>query len=270
MAIGLAAAAPCVALPWWLGGPERGRPLAQRYWVKANLWIAILSFVGNYFWTHYFYTLLGARYTFPSWQLNGVRRPWQPRPPPSQSRADRICRPGLCMRPAAWQHGPCTPRTPPRRGAQAGACGPPRRRPRRRRLLRLRRAPARAPPPARPRAGRRGPQVPLPLYLMTHAYFCFYHALANVVLRRARRAAAGRGRTAAACATAAAVFVLAYATAFMETATIAHFPYYTFKARPALTWSACCLLGCASHAWQQAGFILPGVGGQRVWGATLW
>ncbi len=76
--------------------------------------------------------------------------------------------------------------------------------------------------------------MPLPLYLMTHAYFCFYHALANVVLRRARAAAAGRGRGAAACATAAAVFLLAYATAVMETATIAHFPYYTFKARLAL------------------------------------
>ena len=73
MAIGVAAALPCVLLPWWLGGPERGKPLAQRYWVKANLWIAIFSFVGNYFWTHYFYDLLGARYTFPSWQLNGVR-----------------------------------------------------------------------------------------------------------------------------------------------------------------------------------------------------
>ena len=75
MAIGLAAAVPCVALPWALGGPERGKPLAQRYWVKANLWVALFSFVGNYFWTHYFYELLGAAYTFPSWRLNGVRGP---------------------------------------------------------------------------------------------------------------------------------------------------------------------------------------------------
>ena len=96
MAIGLAAAAPCVVLPWCLGGPERGRPLGQRYWVKANLWIAILSFVGNYFWTHYFYALLGARYTFPSWQLNGVRGP---PPPPRSARAGRV-QTGFCMQ--AW------------------------------------------------------------------------------------------------------------------------------------------------------------------------
>lgn len=41
--------------------------------LQANLWIAIFSFIGNYFWTHYFYRLLGASYTFPSWRLNDVR-----------------------------------------------------------------------------------------------------------------------------------------------------------------------------------------------------
>ena len=30
-------------------------------------------------------------------------------------------------------------------------------------------------------------QIPLVMYLMTHAYFCFYHALSNVLLRRVRR-----------------------------------------------------------------------------------
>ena len=45
----------------------------QRYWVKANLWIAIFSFIGNYFWTHYFSRLLGAAYTFPAHQLNEAR-----------------------------------------------------------------------------------------------------------------------------------------------------------------------------------------------------
>ena len=78
-------------------------------------------------------------------------------------------------------------------------------------------------------------QVPLPLYFMTHAYFCFYHALANVVLRRVRRAMADARPALAAAAFATAVFALAYVTAFMETATIAHFPYYTFKARPCCT-----------------------------------
>ncbi|WRX18167.1 hypothetical protein QQP08_010654 [Theobroma cacao] len=39
---------------------------------KASLWIMIFSYVGNYFWTHYFFTVLGASYTFPSWKMNDV------------------------------------------------------------------------------------------------------------------------------------------------------------------------------------------------------
>ena len=81
MAVGLAAALPCIALPMLLhGSKEKGKPWHQQYWVKANVWIAIFSFIGNYFWTHYFYELLGAAYTFPSWQLNQVSsalRPWK-------------------------------------------------------------------------------------------------------------------------------------------------------------------------------------------------
>ena len=73
MAVGLAAALPCVVLPALLhGSHEKGKSWDQQYWVKANVWIAIFSFIGNYFWTHYFYELLGAQYTFPSWQLNKV------------------------------------------------------------------------------------------------------------------------------------------------------------------------------------------------------
>lgn len=73
MAVGLLAAMPCVLLPAFLQPKsELGKPWHRQYWVKANVWIAIFSFVGNYFWTHYFYHLLGASYTFPSWRLNGV------------------------------------------------------------------------------------------------------------------------------------------------------------------------------------------------------
>ena len=43
--------------------------------MQANVWIAIFSYIGNYFWTHYFYKLLGASYTFPSWDLNEVAGP---------------------------------------------------------------------------------------------------------------------------------------------------------------------------------------------------
>ncbi|CAI5984920.1 unnamed protein product [Closterium sp. NIES-65] len=71
--VGLAAALPCVLVPpFMLCAADKGRPWHEQHWVKANVWIAIFSFVGNYFWTHYFYTLLGASYTFPSWRLNDV------------------------------------------------------------------------------------------------------------------------------------------------------------------------------------------------------
>jgi cycloeucalenol cycloisomerase len=73
MAIGVSAALPCVILPYLLNPKAEGeKPFLQRYWVKANIWIAIFSFIGNYFWTHYFYQLLGASYTFPAHQLNKV------------------------------------------------------------------------------------------------------------------------------------------------------------------------------------------------------
>ncbi|KAJ3023318.1 Bifunctional protein GlmU [Thoreauomyces humboldtii] len=45
---------------------------AKRYTTKANLWLAIYSFVANYVWTHYFYTILHCRYTFPAHRLNDV------------------------------------------------------------------------------------------------------------------------------------------------------------------------------------------------------
>jgi len=54
---------------------DEGKPFWDRYCVKANLWIAIFSFIGNYWYTHYFYNVLKASYTFKSWDLNGVPIP---------------------------------------------------------------------------------------------------------------------------------------------------------------------------------------------------
>jgi cycloeucalenol cycloisomerase len=51
---------------------DANKPITQRHWFKANVWNFIYSHIGNYFWTHYFYRLLGARYTFESWRLNDV------------------------------------------------------------------------------------------------------------------------------------------------------------------------------------------------------
>ncbi|CAK9193579.1 unnamed protein product [Sphagnum jensenii] len=71
--LGLATVAPCIIFPLLFGGTEDAKqPWYQRYWFKANLWIAIFGFVGNYFWTHYFYVVLGATYSFPSYKINYV------------------------------------------------------------------------------------------------------------------------------------------------------------------------------------------------------
>jgi cycloeucalenol cycloisomerase len=51
---------------------ERALPLFLRYSFKANVWLAIFSFVGNYWYTHYFYSVLKAEYTFPAHRLNDV------------------------------------------------------------------------------------------------------------------------------------------------------------------------------------------------------
>jgi len=44
--------------------PDANRSLFHRYALKANIWIAIFSYIGNYWYTHYFYSVLGAKYTF--------------------------------------------------------------------------------------------------------------------------------------------------------------------------------------------------------------
>ena len=55
------------------GADARGRPALARYALKANVWLAIFGWVGNYWYTHYFYSVLGAAYTMPA-HHNGV--PW--------------------------------------------------------------------------------------------------------------------------------------------------------------------------------------------------
>nr|CAB3460100.1 unnamed protein product [Digitaria exilis] len=81
--LGLVSTVPAFFIPLFLvGKADSVRSLKDRYWVKlnlkhilssqANIWIIIFSYVGNYFWTHYFFTVLGASYTFPSWRMNNV------------------------------------------------------------------------------------------------------------------------------------------------------------------------------------------------------
>lgn len=52
--------------------PDAKRNPLDRYSFKANLWLATYSFIGNYWYTHYFYCVLKADYTMPSHRLNNV------------------------------------------------------------------------------------------------------------------------------------------------------------------------------------------------------
>jgi cycloeucalenol cycloisomerase len=73
MMVGIALVLPGLVVPWLTQPKEElARPFWQRYWVKDHVWIWGVVFVGSYFWTHYFYTLLKATYTFEAWRLNDV------------------------------------------------------------------------------------------------------------------------------------------------------------------------------------------------------
>ena len=66
-------AAPFLLQPFLFPLPsEKNLPVYMRYSFKANLWIACFSFIGNYWYTHYFYSVLKAFYDFPSHRLNNV------------------------------------------------------------------------------------------------------------------------------------------------------------------------------------------------------
>ncbi|KAL7542389.1 hypothetical protein ACHAXR_012030 [Thalassiosira sp. AJA248-18] len=52
--------------------PDTQRPFHQRYSTKATLYLITYSFIGNYWYTHYFYSVLKAKYTMPAHRLNDV------------------------------------------------------------------------------------------------------------------------------------------------------------------------------------------------------
>ena len=57
--IGLFCAVPYVVVPYAFPSEEEAKiPWRERYITKANVWIAIFSFIGNYWYTHYFYRVL--------------------------------------------------------------------------------------------------------------------------------------------------------------------------------------------------------------------
>ncbi len=52
--------------------PDEHRPFHKRYSAKVAVYLATYSFIGNYWYTHYFYSVLQAKYTMPSHRLNDV------------------------------------------------------------------------------------------------------------------------------------------------------------------------------------------------------
>ena len=77
---GLCLSLPCILVPLVLARndpTEKHTPIFNRYIIKANIFIAIISYLGNHFYTHYFYKVLGMRYTGPlaegkGWDINHV------------------------------------------------------------------------------------------------------------------------------------------------------------------------------------------------------
>ncbi|KAL0786676.1 hypothetical protein Bca101_002922 [Brassica carinata] len=91
--LALVSALPAFLIPMLLvGKADRSLPWKDRYWVKASFFSSLSQsqshpYVGNYFWTHYFFQVLGASYTFPSWKMNNVI-----------STKPRLCPPLSCFR----------------------------------------------------------------------------------------------------------------------------------------------------------------------------
>ena len=67
-------AAPLLLQPLLARGPlgRLAPSIGAQHAMRAQLWIAIFGFIGNYWYTHYFYCVLRAKYTMPSWRLNDV------------------------------------------------------------------------------------------------------------------------------------------------------------------------------------------------------
>ncbi|KAI8648711.1 Cycloeucalenol cycloisomerase [Fusarium keratoplasticum] len=74
-------AAPSVVLPALLSSRRdlNHRPWSHRYWLKLNVWVAVVVCFGTYFGSHYFFDAVGLRYIFNvdwnfSWVIVGKSR----------------------------------------------------------------------------------------------------------------------------------------------------------------------------------------------------
>lgn len=72
--VGVLIVVPHIVVPAVLAPKEEKHlPWYDRFGLKQNAYMAAFGYVGNFFWTHYFFNLLDAKYTFcHTWNLNGV------------------------------------------------------------------------------------------------------------------------------------------------------------------------------------------------------
>jgi cycloeucalenol cycloisomerase len=77
MLCGLALSIPNLLLPnLFPSKADKDLPWLSRFVTKSWVWIAIFNFIANYFFTQYFFVLLGCEYSFPiTYKLNGVPIP---------------------------------------------------------------------------------------------------------------------------------------------------------------------------------------------------
>ena len=77
MGCGLLLSIPNLLLPnLFPSKADKDLPWVSRYVTKSWLWVAIFNFIANYFFTQYFFVLLGCYYSFPiTWMLNKVPIP---------------------------------------------------------------------------------------------------------------------------------------------------------------------------------------------------
>ncbi|QHS10069.1 hypothetical protein [Sinimarinibacterium sp. NLF-5-8] len=61
-----ATALPVLLVPMWLARRQRTSPWYDSYWLKANLYLAVFGFFGNYFGSEYFFDVLGMVYHYPN------------------------------------------------------------------------------------------------------------------------------------------------------------------------------------------------------------
>eukprot|EP00055_Hartaetosiga_balthica_P010486 m.44817 g.44817 ORF g.44817 m.44817 type:complete len:273 (+) comp7189_c1_seq2:49-867(+) len=70
---GLCCALPTILIPLVASPRKYKQPFFDQFWVKALVWDAVFTFIGNHFLTYYFFNMLGCRYTIPGgWALNGI------------------------------------------------------------------------------------------------------------------------------------------------------------------------------------------------------